>query len=65
MPHTLDVSKLDQVFDAIDADIDDNEKITEWEREEFYPSVKGQYMRKRKLSDSQLEILERIYLKVK
>lgn len=62
---TLDVNRLQEVFDAIDEDIESNEKITEWERDTFYPSVKQQYKRKGKLSEAQLDILERIYLKVR
>jgi len=64
MSHTLDPKRLQEVFDAIDEVIEDNENFTEWEREQFYPSVKSQYQRKGKLSDDQMEHLERIYLKV-
>ena len=64
MPHTLDENRLQEVFDAIDESIEDNEKIDDWERDEFYPSVKRQWKRKGHLSEGQLEILERIYLKV-
>lgn len=61
MPHTLDVRRLVEVFDALRAGED---RLTAWERDEFLPNVYDLWTRGVSLTDRQLEILERIYLKV-
>ena len=60
MPHTLDVKRIREVLDVVEIEMD---KLTSWEQL-FIESVSDQYTRKGSLSDKQLEILERIYLKV-
>ena len=60
MAHTLDLERLDEVFEAIEAN---DKKLTTWETE-FFESVQEQWKRKGKLSEKQLEVLERIYLKI-
>jgi hypothetical protein len=61
MPHTLDRTRLQEVFDAIEAD--EGFHLTSWEID-FFGSVRDQRNSGRPLSDKQLEIIERIYLKV-
>jgi len=58
MPHTLDVSRLAEIFDQLEND----DRLTKWERN-FIESVKAQYEDGRKLSDRQLETLEQVYVK--
>ena len=58
--HTLDLTKLQQVFDDIEANPG---RLTTWEID-FFESVRDQYKNKGSLSEKQLEVLERIYLKV-
>lgn len=60
MAHTLDLSRIAEVLAAI---ADNAEKLTEWEQH-FFESVHGQWDEHGRLSDKQLEVLERIYQKV-
>jgi hypothetical protein len=60
MPHSLDVSRLQDVFDGLEENI---EKLTKWEQN-FLESVKDQWERNGTLSDSQLETLEKLWMKV-
>jgi len=60
MPHTLDLNRIDEVYDAIE---DNLEKLDKWEQK-FITSTKDQWERNHKLSDGQLEHLEKIYLKM-
>lgn len=60
MAHTLDVSKLEKVFDEL---LENAHKLNTWEidrLEDWYPIWKAG----RQLSENQLECLERMYLKV-
>jgi len=59
--HTLDVKRLDEVFDAIKSK--DVSFFSAWEID-FIESVEAQWKGQRSLSGKQLEILARIYLKV-
>ena len=61
MSHTLDPKRLQEVFDALE---EKEDKLSEWERDTFVPSVKKQWQRNGKLSERQMEILEEAYLKV-
>jgi hypothetical protein len=58
--HTLDPSRIAEVLAAI---ADNTEKLNDWERE-FFESVHGQWDAHGRLSEKQMEILERIYQKV-
>jgi hypothetical protein len=60
MAHTLDTSRLKEVFDDVEANTD---RLTEWERQ-FLESVSDQFTQRGSLSEKQLEVLERIYLKL-
>ena len=60
MAHTLDVKRIREVLDVCESETD---KLSPWEQN-FLESVSDQYTRKGSLSDKQLEILERIYLKI-
>lgn len=60
MPHTLDVSKLPQIFEELR---EKQHKLNSWEcdrLEEWEP----EYERKGTLSDAKLACIERMYLKV-
>lgn len=60
MTHTLDVNKLEQVFEALKENV---HKLNSWEvdrLEEWEPI----WQRMGKLSEKQLECLEKMYLKV-
>jgi hypothetical protein len=60
MAHTLDVSKLEQIFDEL---WDNAHKLDTWEAdrlEEWYPMWQNGY----KFSDAQLEKIEKMYQKV-
>jgi hypothetical protein len=61
MPHSLDVKRLAEVFDALVAD--DGQHLTAWELERL-PEWKNLWESGRRLSDKQLECLEKMYLKV-
>ena len=61
MPHTLDVRRLAEIFEAIEDD--DYRHMTSWECD-FFDSIRDQWKAGRALSDKQLEILERIYIKI-
>ena len=58
MPHTLDVSRLGEVFDQLETE----SRLTKWEAN-FVASVQEQWLAGRKLSDNQLECLEKIYVR--
>lgn len=60
MPHTLDVKRIREVIESCESEI---ENLTKWEQS-FVESISDQYERSGRLSDRQLEILERIYLKI-
>ena len=62
MSHSLDVSRLQEVFDGLESD-DAVRKMTSWEVD-FVQSVVAQWKNRGTLSDKQLEILERIWEKV-
>jgi hypothetical protein len=60
MPHTLDVNQLEKVFEALR---ENTHKLNSWEcdrLEEWEPL----WERTGKLSEAQLECLEKMYLKV-
>lgn len=59
MPHTLDESRVQEVIDKI---LEDDTKLTAWEAD-FMESIERQYARKAKLSEGQLEVLEKIWMK--
>ena len=61
MPHSLDINRLGEIFDALEAD--DGQHLTAWEMERL-PEWKELWDSGRALSDRQLEILEKMYLKV-
>ena len=61
MPHTLDLRRLAEVFEAVEAD--DGAHLTTWECDRLV-EWKALWERGRTLSDRQLEILEQMYLKV-
>ena len=58
MSHTLDVKRLDEVFDELLC----NDELSKWERS-FIESVKAQKDSGKKLSERQIEILEQIHIK--
>lgn len=60
MPHGLDVSRLEEVFDALALN---SEKLSDWEKDRL-PEWFDYWTNGGTLSDKQLEILERMYLKV-
>jgi hypothetical protein len=60
MPHTLDLNRLDEVFEVIEANIN---KLTTWEID-FIEDVKPRWESGKTLADGTLEKLEEIYLKV-
>lgn len=60
MPHTLDLKRLDEVYDAI---IDNFEQLSKWEQN-FITNTRDQWERIHQLSDGQLEKLEQIYVKL-
>jgi len=59
MSHTLQVARLPEVFQSIE---ENWEKLTQWEQN-FVESVQDQ-LERHELSERQLEVLEKIYLKV-
>lgn len=60
MAHTLDPDRLKDVFEAISQNI---EKLSKWEQD-FFESVSDQFDRGKTLSEKQLEVIEKIYLKL-
>lgn len=60
MAHTLDVKRIREVLDVVESETD---KLSAWEQQ-FIESASDQYARNGSLSEKQLEVLERIYLKV-
>lgn len=60
MAHTLDLKRLEEVFDVVNEHRDD---LSEWETN-FLDSVYDQWERQVQLSEKQLEKLEQIYVKV-
>lgn len=60
MSHTIDPKRVGEVLQSI---ADNTEKLTDWERN-FFESVFGQWDQHHRLSGKQMEILERIYVKV-
>jgi hypothetical protein len=60
MPHTLDPTRLEEVFKSIEENLD---RFTQWEQR-FIESTRDQFDRTGSLSDKQMEVLEKIYLKV-
>lgn len=57
---SIDPNRVGEVLSSIAAN---TERLTDWERN-FFESVHGQYDTHGGLSEKQMEILERIYLKV-
>lgn len=63
MSHTLDISKLQQIFDDLEAN---SEKLNSWECDRLeewkakYEASKGKWVP----SEKQCEIIEQMYLKV-
>lgn len=60
MSHTLDIKKIDEVYEAIEPHM---EKLSKWERD-FITDTRDHWERYRSLSDGQLIHLEKIYLKI-
>jgi hypothetical protein len=60
MAHSLDVSKLEQVFETLR---DNTHKLTAWECDRL-EEWEAKWKRGGKLSEGQLETLEEMYLKV-
>lgn len=60
MPHTLDVKRIREVLETCESEIG---SLTPWEQS-FIESISDQYTNRGSLSEKQLAILERIYLKV-
>lgn len=61
MAHTLDLRRLAEVFEALEAD--DGQHLTAWELDRL-PEWKARWEAGHALSERQLEILEQMYLKV-
>jgi hypothetical protein len=57
---TLDKNRLDEVFEALQQNI---QCLTSWEQS-FVEDVYDQYERSGSLSEKQLDILEKAYLKI-
>lgn len=60
MAHTLDVSKLEEVFEGL---MDNNDKLTTWECDRLDEWF-GQWKRGKELTERQLEVLEQMWLKI-
>jgi len=60
MAHTLDVSKLPQIFEELR---DNLHKLNSWECDRL-EEWEVLYERKGKLSDAQIECIEQMYMKV-
>lgn len=60
MAHTLDLTKIDEVYAAIELEL---HRLSKWEQD-FIESTKDQWDREAWLSEGQLEHLEKIYIKV-
>jgi hypothetical protein len=61
MASTLDTSRLQEVFDSITAASPG--RLTDWE-EDFVDSIYDVWYQNGSLTERQLEVLEKIYLKV-
>lgn len=60
MPHSLDVDKLGEVHEVIEENI---HRLSKWEKG-FIENTKDHWEREGHLSESQLEHLEKIYLRI-
>lgn len=60
MGHTIDPKRIGEVLDACESEMG---SLSKWEQG-FIESVSDQYANRGFLSEKQLEILERIYLKI-
>lgn len=58
MPHTLDESRVGEVLEQLLND----DRLTKWERN-FCESLQAQVDEGKKLSERQLEVLERIHVR--
>ena len=58
MPHTLDENRLKEVFEGLETE----DRLSRWETG-FVESLCAQWEDGRKLSEKQLEVLERIWCK--
>lgn len=61
MPHSLDTRRLAEIFEGIKSH--DVSAFSTWEID-FIESVESQWKAGRSLSEKQLEVLERIWMKV-
>jgi len=59
MPHTFDLARLNEVFD----ELENEDRLTKWERG-FVDSVQAQWQENGKLTDPQLECLEKIWIRL-
>ena len=53
--------QIEQVLSACE---DNTERLSEWERDQFIPSLRDQFDRYGRITEKQQEILDRIYQKV-
>lgn len=60
MAHSLDVTRLEEVFDALE----NNTNKLSAKQIEIVESLRGYFDRRGMLTEAQLELLEDIYLKV-
>jgi hypothetical protein len=60
VPHTLDVTRIPEVLEAVK---DNSDRLNDWERN-FITTIADQWDRKQWLSDKQIEILEKIHVRL-